>query len=60
MVMANFTLSYEGPEWSFLAINGKENYDTLFKGGVKVRNEPLDGSVIHSVISFLHLSQMQN
>lgn len=53
MVTANFNLSYEGPEWSFLAINGKENYDALFKGGIKVRNEPLDGSVIHSVLDYI-------
>ena len=45
-------LKYAGPEWSFLAINGKENYDELFKGGIDIHKEPLDGSVEHSVSCF--------
>lgn len=35
-------LTYIGPEWSFLAILGKQNYKTLFKEWVQ-KEEPLDG-----------------
>ena len=48
MNKAGFSLKYAGPEWSFLAINGKENYDNLFTGGIDIHKEPLDGSVEHS------------
>ncbi|KAL9652332.1 hypothetical protein ABK040_011989 [Willaertia magna] len=34
-------LTYVGPEWSFLAIHGSKNYDTLFKR-IHIREEPLD------------------
>jgi hypothetical protein len=49
MVDAGMSLKYEGPEWSFLAINGRNNYAKLFKGGIKTHKEALDGSVKHSV-----------
>lgn len=34
-------LTYVGPEWSFLAIHGSKNYDTLFKR-IHLKEEPLD------------------
>ena len=52
MVAGNYSLHYSGPEWSFLAINGKSNYDRLFSAGIDVFTEPLDGSVKHSVLIF--------
>jgi len=37
-----YKFRYIGPEWSFLAIWGKDNYDNFFQGGVRIEKEPLD------------------
>lgn len=55
MVAANMSLHYSGPEWSFLAINGKSNYDHLFTAGIDIYNEPLDGSIKHSVLFLFYI-----
>jgi len=38
---ANYKFKYIGPEWSFLAIFGKDNYDTFFTQ-VQIEKEALD------------------
>eukprot|EP01119_Soliformovum_irregulare_P011628 TRINITY_DN2936_c0_g1_i2.p1 TRINITY_DN2936_c0_g1~~TRINITY_DN2936_c0_g1_i2.p1 ORF type:complete len:869 (-),score=182.80 TRINITY_DN2936_c0_g1_i2:122-2692(-) len=40
-------LRYIGPEWSFLAILGKDNYDTFFKE-VNIQEEALDVQFTHT------------
>jgi hypothetical protein len=42
----SYSLKYIGPEWSFLAIFGKDNYDTFFSE-VRIEREPLDVSYNH-------------
>lgn len=42
----SYKLRYIGPEWSFLSIWGKENYDTFFDK-VEIKNEPLDVNYEH-------------
>jgi hypothetical protein len=40
MVEAKMKLRYAGPEWSFLALLGSENYDRLFEQ-IDLNHEPL-------------------
>jgi hypothetical protein len=43
---ADYKFRYIGPEWSFLAIFGKQNYDTFFDN-VRIERESLDINFLH-------------
>jgi hypothetical protein len=56
---AAYPMRYIGPEWSFLAIFGKDNYDTFFDQEVRMYKEALDQPFRHPYPFFFEPPQAQ-